>query len=64
MEQNKVKALYVHILEECERQSFTIGEFNLLVSKLRSSASIRNWELPDELPFIPKGKTTADYMRL
>ena len=64
MEQDKVKALYVHILEECERQSFTIGEFRQLVLGLRRSENTRNWELPDELPFIPKGKTTADYMRL
>ena len=63
MEQEKVKTLYVQILEECERQGFTIAEFRLLIKNLEYSANTRNWELPNELPFIPEGKTVADYIR-
>lgn len=63
MESDKVKALYVHILEECERQSFTIAEFRALIKNLEYSANTRSWEMPNELPFIPKGKTADDYIK-
>ena len=64
MSQEKVKNLYVQILEECEQQGFTIAEFRLLIKNLEYSENTRNRELPNELPFIPGGKTAADYTRL
>lgn len=61
-DEDKVKALRVHILEECERQSFTIGEFNLLCRGLERTARTRSWEIPETLPLIPEGKTVTDYL--
>ena len=62
-DEKKVKALYIHILEECERQSFSIAEFRFLIGSLEYSANTRTWEIPEELPFIRAGKTIADYVK-
>lgn len=48
----KVKALREHILEECERQSFTRHEFSRLLYLLEKSDSDRGSMLLDE-PIIP-----------
>ena len=61
-DEDKVKALRTHILEECKRQSFTIGEFNLVRRGLDRTAHTRSWEIPQTLPLIPEGKTVADYL--
>ena len=49
---DKVKALRVHILEECERQGFTLHEFSRLRYLLEKSDSDRSSMFRDE-PIIP-----------
>lgn len=51
----KVKALHVHILEECERQGFTRHEFNQLCRLLERSDSKRGGMLLDEAIIPPEG---------
>lgn len=51
-DEDKVKALRVHILEECERQSFTRHEFSRLRYLLEKSDSQRGNMLQNE-PIIP-----------
>lgn len=51
-DEDKVKALRVHILVECERQSFTRYEFSRLCYLLEKSDSQRGNMLQNE-PIIP-----------
>lgn len=51
-DEDKVKALLVRILEECERQSFTRYEFSRLCYLLEKSDSQRGNMLQNE-PIIP-----------
>ena len=51
-DEEKVKALRVHILEECERQGFTRHEFSRLLYLLEKSDSERGGMFWNE-PIIP-----------
>lgn len=51
-DEGKVKALHVHILEECKRQSFNRNEFSRLRCLLEKSDSDRASMLLNE-PIIP-----------
>ena len=47
----KIEALKDHILEECDRQGFTVGDVDQLIRDLTSSLSDRRRRVDDE-PFI------------
>lgn len=49
MEEDKVKALRVHILDECKRQSFTVEEFQRLIDELKMELDVRRFTIEKEL---------------
>lgn len=49
MDEDKVKALHVHILDECKRQSFTVEEFQRLIDELKMELDVRRFTIEKEL---------------